>query len=160
MSRGDKARAGERAYRAVIAYKLGKAALEAIAGLGLLAAARLGAAARLHDVAVGLRAHVVHRATAELIDLLASVSTPSALTFAAIGLSVDAALSGVEGWCLVRRARWAPWLVVATTGALVPLELVELVERASLGRAGLLLVNLAIVVVLVRRARTHAGASA
>ena len=153
----DSSAEDDRAYRAVITYKLGKAILEGLGAVLLLSAEALGAAAWLHQLALGLRTHVVQRLTVALVDLLAQLTTPRAIVWIGVGLGIDALLSGVEGWCLARRYRWASWLVVVTSGLLLPPELLEILEHPSLGRGLLLLINLAVVVVLLRRARRESA---
>ncbi|MCB9569438.1 MAG: DUF2127 domain-containing protein [Myxococcales bacterium] len=142
----------ERAYRAVVAYKLGKAALEVAGAILLAALDLLGAAAHLHELALGLRGHVVNHLSALLVDLLARATSPRIVLFTGVALAIDGLLSGVEGWCLHRRYHWAPWVVVASSGLLIPPEVIELIKHPHLGRALLLALNLAVVVILARRA--------
>jgi uncharacterized membrane protein (DUF2068 family) len=63
------------------------------------------------------------------------------------------ALELVEGVGLFLRKRWAEWLTVVATSLLVPLELYELVHKASALKAAGLAVNVAIVLYLVRVVR-------
>ena len=69
----------------------------------------------------------------------------------AVGAFVYAAMFAVEGiglWC----ARpWAEYLTSITTAGFLPVELYELIKKASFTKWGLLFLNLAIVVYLVRR---------
>jgi uncharacterized membrane protein (DUF2068 family) len=51
------------------------------------------------------------------------------------------------------RRRWAEYLMVLATGALIPLEVVEVIARPTPFRVGALLVNVAIVVYLACRKR-------
>jgi len=46
--------------------------------------------------------------------------------------------------------RWAEYLVVITTGSLLPLEVYELSRRPDAARAVILVINVAVVVYLVR----------
>lgn len=64
----------------------------------------------------------------------------------------------VEGIGLLRRKRWAEYLVLILTGALLPVELHELVHRPSWIKGGVLAANLAIVAYLIvnlRHGRTQ-----
>ncbi len=61
----------------------------------------------------------------------------------------------VEGVGLWLRKRWAEWLTVIATSALVPFEVYELIHRANALKAGGLAVNLLIVGYLVRVLRQN-----
>ena len=51
---------------------------------------------------------------------------------------------------------WGPWLVVVATASLLPFEVVSFVRHPHVGRALILVVNLAIVAYLTRTAlREH-----
>jgi uncharacterized membrane protein (DUF2068 family) len=74
------------------------------------------------------------------------------------GSFVYAGVRLVEGVGLWMRKRWAEYFVVIATGALVPLEIVELARRATFPKAAVLVINLAIIAYLVamlRRGRNH-----
>jgi len=60
-----------------------------------------------------------------------------------------ALLEGVEAWGLWHERRWAEYLTVVATAALLPLELHELTVRVTVLRLGALAVNLAVLVWLV-----------
>jgi uncharacterized membrane protein (DUF2068 family) len=69
-----------------------------------------------------------------------------------------AALFVVEGVGLLRKKRWAEWVTVLTTALLVPFELWELSERATLAKAGALAINLLVLWYLVHRIRASSSA--
>jgi uncharacterized membrane protein (DUF2068 family) len=58
---------------------------------------------------------------------------------------LDATSTAVEGIGLHYRQRWAAWLVVVATGALVPFEIHGLIRHPTPLRVVVLAVNLAIV---------------
>ncbi len=62
-----------------------------------------------------------------------------------------AALLLAEGIGLWLEVSWAAYLTVVSTSALVPFEVYELIERATLPRIILLAVNLVIVLYLVKQ---------
>jgi len=66
-----------------------------------------------------------------------------------LGTFVYSALFLTEGVGLFLRKRWAEFLTVFSTVALIPLEIYELIHRPTPTRAFLLLVNLAVVAYLV-----------
>ena len=144
----------EGGLKIIIAYKLGKGGLWVALGLLGAVLTHLG----LGDHLLGLADHLRHHSRAWsvwLARLLTSASTGHRLWAVVVALLADGALSLVEGWALLRGHWWGPWLVVAASGSLLPLELVELVRKPHLGRAILLLVNLVIVIYLVRKARSE-----
>lgn len=68
------------------------------------------------------------------------------------GLSLFyALLFSVEGVGLLLGKRWAEWLTVVATGLFIPLEIYELVRKATALKVGFLVVNVAIVAYLVWR---------
>jgi uncharacterized membrane protein (DUF2068 family) len=138
----------------VIAYKIGKAALQIPAGLLLAYGATHGLEATLGALAEALRRHALHawseRAAAALVRAARS-SRDLGLLAAALG--VDGVVSLLEGWVLLRGYRWGPWVVVGATGAFLPYELVSLPRHLHAGRVILLVANAAVVVYLGRRAR-------
>jgi uncharacterized membrane protein (DUF2068 family) len=50
---------------------------------------------------------------------------------------------------------WAAYLTVVSTSLLLPLELYEVIERVSMLRVGVLLLNLIIVLYLVSQLKRH-----
>ena len=60
----------------------------------------------------------------------------------------------VEGIGLLLRRVWAEYVTIVITTSFVPLEIYELVERASLAKAIALVVNIAIVAYLALRLRS------
>jgi uncharacterized membrane protein (DUF2068 family) len=67
-----------------------------------------------------------------------------------------AAVFTVEGIGLWMRQRWAEWVTTIITGSLIPLELWELFIKPNIGKAAVLLANVAIVIVLIWHVRSKA----
>jgi len=145
----------ERGLVLIIAYKLGKGAL------WLAFAATLGASMRLGvgDRMLGFAAHLRHHSGAwslELAELVVRAASRKGLWIITVALAADGALSLVEGWALVRGHWWGPWLVVVSTGSLLPFEVLALLRHPHAVRAAVLMGNLAIVAYLARKAlREH-----
>ncbi|HMH52447.1 MAG TPA: DUF2127 domain-containing protein [Candidatus Acidoferrum sp.] len=74
------------------------------------------------------------------------------------GMLVYAALLLTEGFGLLLRRRWAEYLTVVATAALVPLELYEIARHATWTRLAVLVVNIVIVWYLLIRLRERAEA--
>ena len=74
------------------------------------------------------------------------------------GMLVYAALLLTEGFGLLFRRRWAEYLTVVATAALVPLEIYEIARHLTWTRLTVLVVNLVIVWYLLVRLRERAEA--
>jgi uncharacterized membrane protein (DUF2068 family) len=142
----------DRGVRAIILYKTVKAVAEGVGavvfGLLLLFHETEG----LHDVAAAIRHHVTGGWAVKLADLIMAGTSHHAIVITVVALTVDCAVTGVEGWALARNHWWGPWLVVVASGALLPIELVELVRKPRIGHLIVLVMNAAIVVYLARKA--------
>jgi uncharacterized membrane protein (DUF2068 family) len=162
--RGEDVRAVSRAggdsaigLRLIIGYKMGKGIVQATLAVALPVLMQLGVTTRLVSRIAHFAEHVVHGWTAVLAHRVAAWLTPNHLALISVALGLDAIASVFEAWALHRRFRWAPWLVVIAGSSLIPFEVVELVRRLRVGRAVILVLNLAIIGYLVRRAwREHA----
>ena len=128
-------------------------------GLALLALA-VGALRLLHrDLAAVLlhwinvfRVEPAHRYVQILLDKLAHVDDRRLRVFSA-GTFVFAALYLTEGVGLALNKSWAKYLTVASTAALVPVEVYEIFERASVAKVFLLLINVGVVTYLIHDVR-------
>jgi uncharacterized membrane protein (DUF2068 family) len=142
-----------RGLRLIIGYKLVKAPFMLTLGLILLlrsdasmawlehlAFSLASGGGYLHLLGVWLEAHLgmtVFRG-ARWVILLDGVST------------------GIEAALLLSGKSWGEWLVVAGVSVLIPAEVYSLLQHFTWLRVGVLLVNLAVVVYLVRRrVRSH-----
>ena len=145
----------ERGLVLIIAYKLTKGILWFVIASVLLVMMRMGLSAKLEDAAENLRQHSQAWAI-RLAELLTKASTPRGLVTIVVALFADGTLTLVEGWALIHGHWWGPWLVVVATGSLLPFEVVALARHPHVGRALILVVNLAIVAYLIRQAlREH-----
>jgi uncharacterized membrane protein (DUF2068 family) len=92
-----------------------------------------------------------------VLKVLVLVGNLPHTTVLAIGAIAYALLEGTEGVGLAMRRRWAEYLTVLATGALIPFEAFEVVQHATLFRVGALLLNLAVVGYLAYRKRLFVG---
>ena len=77
-----------------------------------------------------------------------------ALGFVTLAYAIVFSVEGVGLWL---RRRWAEWLTIVITGSLIPLEVWELLHRPTVGKAAVLIVNLAIVWYLITQVRSSAS---
>jgi uncharacterized membrane protein (DUF2068 family) len=139
------------ALRLVILWKSLKAtSLAAVATLlALPGQTGLRAVEHLSQLAEGAGAPWLQR-LGEMVERRATatgVALTAALAAAAAGLMLTEAIG------LHYRRRWAAWLTVVATLALVPLELFELARRPRPWTAAALLLNLLVAAYLYRKAR-------
>jgi uncharacterized membrane protein (DUF2068 family) len=152
----------EPALQLIIGYKLARAAV-ALAASGLLVVlTATGHAVALDELAERLRHHVTSAWSIVLADQLVRAVVPRHLWMLASALALDGTFTFVEGCSLWRRWWWGPWLIVVTTAAFVPVEVLALVRHLAWARAILLALNLVVALYLGRRAllRTVAAAPA
>jgi uncharacterized membrane protein (DUF2068 family) len=65
-----------------------------------------------------------------------------------------AAVFSIEGVGLWMHKRWAEWMTVIITASLIPLELWELFHNPNVGKAAVLIANVAIVIILIWHVRS------
>ena len=139
--------------RTIALYKLLKVLLLLLAAYGEL---------RLHDAS--LSAKLVTWAEARPTGLEHSVVTYSVHWFSGLSESkihalrfvtfTYAAIFAVEGIGLWMQKRWAEWLTTIITASLIPLELWEFFHRPNIGKAAVVIANVAIVAYLVWHVRS------
>jgi uncharacterized membrane protein (DUF2068 family) len=138
--------------RAIVLYKLAKAGGELLLAAVILVLVLTGYVTRAHELATALRDHLVHHWSIKLAELMMRSLTATRLWWVVAALVGDAGISGIEGWALAKGFGWAAWMVVAATALLLPVEVIELSYRTTLGRVLLFFVNLGIVLYLLKRA--------
>ena len=135
-------------------FKLVKALALVAIGIGALKYLHKDLAARvLHWVNV-LRVDPDNRFIHPLLAKAFSV-TPKQLRELSAGTFFYASLLGIEGIGLLLRKHWAEYFTIITTGALLPLEVYELVKHVTVVKIIVLVINAAIVWYLVVRVRSH-----
>jgi uncharacterized membrane protein (DUF2068 family) len=140
------------ALRFVIAYKLVKGAFALFASVVFTVLLAFGLGQHISDIAWSLRHHFTGAWSVEIAKAITEFAGSGHLWLVSLALAFDGTLTLVEGWALHMRRWWGPWLVVVATSVLLPFEVVALVHHRRLGRAFVLLANVAIVVFLARRA--------
>jgi uncharacterized membrane protein (DUF2068 family) len=138
--------------RAIVLYKYAKALGEALLAVVVVLLMVSGYVERAYEVASAVRDHLVHHWSIKLAEMVMHTLTGRRLWWIVAALVGDAAMSGLEGWALARGFHWAAWLVVAATSLLLPVEVIELSYRTSIGRMAIFAINLSIVLYLIKRA--------
>ena len=128
----------------------------------LLIAVGIGAVKFLHKDLSGTLMHWIERLRVDpdnrwVHGLLVKVFrvTPKQLKELSVGTFFYAGLFATEGIGLLLRKRWAEYFTIVTTGALIPLEVFELVRHFTLVRVAVVVVNALIVWYLVARVRNR-----
>jgi uncharacterized membrane protein (DUF2068 family) len=142
----------DRGVRAIILYKTVKAVAELVGGALLALLLVFHETGGLHETAAAIRHHVTAGWAVKLADLITAGTSHHAIVLTVVALTADGLLTGVEGWALQRNHWWGPWLVVAASGVLLPVELRELVRHPRAGHVLILVLNVAMVIYLARKA--------
>jgi uncharacterized membrane protein (DUF2068 family) len=145
--------------KVIIIERIVKAAVLIALGIGLLVAGQRGwltmwAQYAQSQLNLDSDASVIEQL---LFRLLMTVTGFSHATLLAVAALAYAVLEGTEGVGLAMRRRWAEYLTVFATGALIPFEAYEVIHKATLFRVGALLLNLAVVGYLAYRKRLFVG---
>lgn len=140
---------------AIIDYKLAKAVLEAIAGILLVIGLVRGPEAMSATIAQIMLDHAAGTWALRAARIIVLTGTSGHVKIAAAVAIGDSALSALEGLALRMGRWWAPWLVVFATGALIPVEIWEILRRPRPVRGAILAINLAILIYLLRIALRH-----
>ena len=132
----------------IAAFKLCKGLVLLAVGIGALQVLNKGAATELYRWANAFRVdpenYYFHRALARL-----SIVNEKTLKEFSVGTFFYSALLLTEGIGLMLRKHWAEYFTVISTTALIPLEVYELVRRASLAKGVVLGLNVAVVAYLI-----------
>lgn len=130
--------------RTIAVFEAAKGALVLLAGLGLLSLINRD----VQDVAERLVRHSHLNPASHypriFVDAAARV-TNTHLRLLACAAAVYAAVRFVEAYGLWKERRWAEWFALVAGAIYVPVEVYELIHRASWTKGAVLLTNLAIV---------------
>ena len=145
--------------KVIIVERILKAIVLIALGVGLLVAGRNGwldlwASWAEDQLNLNVGRNIIVQLLLRLITYIGAFNHISILAVSAIGY---AALEATEGVGLAMRRRWAEYLTVIATGILIPYEAYEVVNHATLFKAGALLLNLAVVGYLAYRKRLFVG---
>ena len=137
---------------AIIDYKLIKAVVELAIGVLLVVALLRGPEAMAATVAQQVVDHASGAWALRAATLIVLSGTAGHVKLAAVVAIGDSGLSALEGLALRAGRWWAPWLVVIATGALIPVEIWEIIRKPKPVRGVILVLNWVILIYLLRRA--------
>src|SRR5579862_8872358 len=130
--------------RTIALYKLVKVILLLAVAYGELRLRDASLAAKLLSWAQARPYGLEHRIVAQLLEWFSGLSVSRIYLFRIVTL-LYAAIFAVEGIGLWMEKRWAEWLTTIITASLIPLEAWEIFYRPTIGKAGVLIANVAIV---------------
>ncbi len=81
--------------------------------------------------------------------------SPNKIKLLGVGSFIYAGLFLIEGIGLWLVKRWAEWFTVIITSSLVPIEIYELSHHPSVTKVLVLIINIAVVVYLIYRIKSH-----
>src|SRR5271165_4829107 len=139
--------------RTIALYKIVKVVLLLAVAYGELRLRDASLAAKLLSWAQARPYGLEHRIVTQLLEWFSGLSVPRINALRIVTLAY-AAVFAVEGVGLWMQKRWAEWLTTIITGSLIPLEVWELFFRPNIGKAAVILANIAIVVYLVWHVRS------
>jgi uncharacterized membrane protein (DUF2068 family) len=139
--------------RTIALYKLLKVLLLLAVAYGELRLSDASLAAKLLTWASARPFGLEHRVVAQLLEWFSGLSASRVHALRMVTVAY-AAVFAVEGVGLWMQKRWAEWLTTVITASLIPLEVWELFQRPTIGKAVVLVANIAIVGYLIWHVRT------
>jgi len=139
---------------AIAVFKLFKGGLLLLVGLGLLELMHADIATLFSQLLEALHINAETRLVHALVLKVEALQPHSILVAGLISLAY-AALLLAEGIGLWLEVSWAAYVTVVSTSALIPFEVYELYEGATVSKIVLLAVNLVIVLYLIKQLKQH-----
>jgi uncharacterized membrane protein (DUF2068 family) len=139
---------------AIAVFKLVKGALLLLVGLGLLKLMHADIATLFSHLIEALHLNADSRIIHALVLKVDALQPHSVLVAGLVSLGYAGMLL-LEGVGLWLERSWAAYLTVISTSLLLPLELYEVIDRVTMPRVGVLLLNLVIVLYLVVQLKQH-----
>jgi uncharacterized membrane protein (DUF2068 family) len=140
---------------AIAVFKLVKGTLLLFLGLGLLKLMHADIATLFSRLIEALHLNADSRIIHALVLKVDALQPHSVLVAGLVSLSYAGMLL-LEGIGLWLERSWAAYLTVISTSLLLPFVLYEVIDRVSLLRVGVLVLNLVIVLYLIVQLKRHA----
>jgi uncharacterized membrane protein (DUF2068 family) len=138
----------------IAAFKVVKGLLLLLVGLGLLQLMHAEIATLFSLLIEALHLNADSRIIHALVLKVDALQPHSVLVAGLVSLGY-AGLLLLEGIGLWLERSWAAYLTVISTSLLLPFELYEVIDRVTIFRVGVLILNLVIVLYLVRQLKHH-----
>ena len=138
--------------RTIAVYKLVKVLLLLALAYGEVRLSDASLIAKLATWASERPFGLEHKVVTQLLEWFSGLTASRVHALRMVTLAY-AAVFATEGIGLWMQKRWAEWLTVIITASLIPLELWELFNKPNIGKAAVLIGNVAIVVVLIWHVR-------
>jgi uncharacterized membrane protein (DUF2068 family) len=139
--------------RTIALYKLVKVLLLLALAYGEVRLSDASLTAKLVTWASARPLGLEHKVVTWLLEWFSGLSASRVHALRMVTLAY-AAVFAIEGIGLWMRQRWAEWLTTIITASLIPLELWELLDRPNIGKAAVLIANIAIVIILIWHVRS------
>ena len=139
---------------AIAVFKLVKGALLLVVGFGLLKLMHADIATLFSRFIEALHLNADSRIIHALVLKVDALQPHSVLVAALVSLGYAGMLL-LEGIGLWLERSWAAYLTVISTSLLLPFELYEVIDRVSMIRVGVLVLNLVIVLYLLIQLKKH-----
>jgi uncharacterized membrane protein (DUF2068 family) len=141
---------GDTGVRTIALFEVAKGALVLLAGFGVLLFIHHGAQDAAEVFVRHLHLNPAHRYPQVFIHAVARLRD-TRMTVLAAGALAYSTLRFVEAYGLWRLRPWAEWIAIVSSALYLPIELFELLRRATALRGFILLTNAAIVLGLLYR---------
>jgi len=139
--------------RTIALYKLVKVLLLLALAYGEVRLSDASLAAKLVTWASARPLGLEHKVVTWLLEWFSGLSASRVHALRMVTLAY-AALFALEGIGLWMHKRWAEWLTTIITASLIPLELWELFHAPNIGKAAVVIANVAIVIILIWHVRS------
>ncbi len=133
--------------RAIAIYEAVKGIIGLLAGFGLLTLLNRDLADFAEDLVAILHLNSEGRLAHRIVETIAKLNTSNIKIFFVIAF-IYAAKQFVEAYGLWRLRAWAEWLAIFSGVIYIPVEIYELIHKPTFTRAGILIVNIAVVLYL------------
>jgi uncharacterized membrane protein (DUF2068 family) len=140
--------------RTIALYKMVKVLLLLLIAYGEVRLHEATLSARILSWAAARPSGLEHQVVIQALEWFSGLSESRIHALRVVTLTY-AAVFAVEGVGLWMRRRWAEWLTTIITASLIPFELWELFHRPNVGKAMVLIANIAIVGYLFWHVSTH-----
>ncbi len=144
----------DRVLRVIAVFKFLKSALLIALGVGAFRLLHKDVGEILERITEGLRIDPGNRFV-DAVLMKAELLRPEQIKKLGLGSFLYAALFLAEGTGLWLRKPWGEWLTVIITSSLIPVEIYEIYRHPSWVKAGVFVVNVAIVGYLIYQIRSR-----